>query len=373
MRASPETLNRVAQQLQQVQSQCQELFRAISSVSGNLQSEWHGPGAQRFMSEFQQIQSSWYQATQRMEGMAGLLKQTAASMAEADQKAAGFSVGGSPKGAPELVIGDSKASTSSPTFGGHSSGSGAGGLKLVVNDSGHEGEKLVAMGAEVEMDGSHSGPNLTTVAGEQPAVLVSAQEVKSGGSDSPFAAYESTPADAANLDEAITRNPVPSFGGGPSVAELHQGTASLVERVVPFAQGDYDNCGRTSVAMAVNAITGSNLTDWDIQEGGSLLGELNKFTADSGYQWTDANLNADNWSFIEQSVKDGAPVVVGLNGPEFSPSGHGHIVTIVGIEGDKVFFADPAIGEIRETTRMNMLNAEQYPQGNFIMFPRRMG
>ena len=57
-----------------------------------------------------------------------------------------------------------------------------------------------------------------------------------------------------------------------------------------------------------------------------------------------------------------------LNGPEFSPSGHGHIVTIVKTEGDNVTYADPASGTLKTTTKQAMNMAPQHPDGNFIFY-----
>jgi hypothetical protein len=59
-------------------------------------------------------------------------------------------------------------------------------------------------------------------------------------------------------------------------------------------------------------------------------------------------------------------VIVALNGPEFSPSGRGHIVTITKVLGETVDYADPASGGIRTTSRTAMNQAPQHPDGNFV-------
>lgn len=70
-----------------------------------------------------------------------------------------------------------------------------------------------------------------------------------------------------------------------------------------------------------------------------------------------------------QPPLDNPSLLQAHNGPKFSPSGRGHIVTIVGIEGDRVRFADPAHGKIRETTKDEIHRSPSYPQGCFIFLP----
>jgi predicted double-glycine peptidase len=146
--------------------------------------------------------------------------------------------------------------------------------------------------------------------------------------------------------------------------------------VTPLAQNTGDSCGQTSVAMSINALTGKNLNDNDINNkyGYELLRALKEETADAGYTWKDGGeIKADCWELLEHKVNnEKTPVVVALNGPEFSASGRGHIVTITKIDGDKVTFADPATGTTRTTTKQNMNNAESHPQGNFIFYADRL-
>lgn len=146
--------------------------------------------------------------------------------------------------------------------------------------------------------------------------------------------------------------------------------------VTPLAQNTGDSCGQTSVAMSINALTGKNLNDNDINSkyGYELLRALKDETAEAGYTWKDGGeINSNCWELLEHKVNnEKTPVVVALNGPEFSASGRGHIVTITKIDGDKVTFADPATGTIRTTTKQNMNNAPSHPQGNFIFYADRL-
>lgn len=187
------------------------------------------------------------------------------------------------------------------------------------------------------------------------------------------------------------KKPVPKAGTkSPEVASNHLlnqrgynfdpssfGTArSGSLNVTPLAQNTGDSCGQTSVAMSINALTGKNLNDNDINAkyGYELLRALKEETAEAGYTWKDGGeINSNCWELLEHKVNnEKTPVVVALNGPEFSASGRGHIVTITKIDGDKVTFADPATGTVRTTTKQNMNNAPSHPQGNFIFYADRL-
>lgn len=146
--------------------------------------------------------------------------------------------------------------------------------------------------------------------------------------------------------------------------------------VVPLAQNTGDSCGQTSVAMAINALTGQKLNDNDINAryGYELLNALKSECSSVGYTWKDGGeINQNCWELIDHKVnQEKTPVIVALNGPEFSASGRGHIVTIIKTDGDKVTFADPATGTVRTTTKQNMNSAPSHPQGNFIFFAEKL-
>jgi Peptidase_C39 like family len=146
--------------------------------------------------------------------------------------------------------------------------------------------------------------------------------------------------------------------------------------VKPLAQSNGVSCGQTSVAMCLNSLTGSNLTDMDIDShyGFQLLEALKNESRPAGYDWKDAgNVTANSWSEIDRKVnQEKLPVIVALNGPEFSPSGRGHIVTIVKTEGDTVTYADPAKGILRTTSKQNINNAPSHPDGNFLFMASRV-
>lgn len=165
-------------------------------------------------------------------------------------------------------------------------------------------------------------------------------------------------------------------GMGPAGALAGMATGG-VSNLRPQAQSNSISCGQSSVAMAINSITGQNLTDMDIDKkyGFELLKALNGESQNAGVTWRDGGtITPGSWGLIEQKVnQEQMPVIVALNGPEFSPSGRGHIVTITKIEGDTVYFADPAQGVIRTTTKDKMNTAPSHPDGNFIFYGTKDG
>lgn len=161
----------------------------------------------------------------------------------------------------------------------------------------------------------------------------------------------------------------------PSQISPSQNRSSATTNLKPLPQNNGISCGQTSVAMCVNSLTGKSLIDSDINSkyGFGLLEALNSESKEVGVNWKDGGtIDRNSWALLEQKVnQEGLPAIVGLNGPEFSPSGRGHIVTITKIEGDTVHYADPATGTVKTTTKQAMNNAPSHPDGNFIFYATR--
>ena len=162
----------------------------------------------------------------------------------------------------------------------------------------------------------------------------------------------------------------------PAPAEKPKAKVSGGAKVKPLRQSNGSSCGQTSVAMCVNSLTGKKLTDKDINSkyGFSLLGALNAESRSSGYKWTDGgNFSAKNWPSLEKRLnQEKTPVMIGLNG-QFSPSGRGHIVTLLSVNGDKVTYADPANGQIKTTTKKAIEQAPPHPDGKFFFYASKAG
>lgn len=176
-------------------------------------------------------------------------------------------------------------------------------------------------------------------------------------------------------DSAPVRSPAPL--PAPPAPTPKTGTAPLVKSaggasVKPLRQRNGSSCGQTSVAMGINALTGKRLTDADIHRryGFSLLSALNSECRGSGYRWVDGgDFRRKDWPCLEKRLnQERTPVLIGLNGPSFSPSGRGHIVTLLSIEGEKVRYADPADGKVKITTRRAIEQAPPHPDGKFFFY-----
>lgn len=173
-----------------------------------------------------------------------------------------------------------------------------------------------------------------------------------------------------------TADPKPNRQSSPAEAPpVAKPAVAQGAKVKPLRQSNSVSCGQTSVAMAVNSLTGKSLTDADIarKHGFSLLSALNSESKASGFRWRDGgNFKAKDWATLEKKLnKERTPVIMGLNGPTFSPSGRGHIVTLLSVDGDRVRYADPADGKIKTTTRQVIERSPGHPQGKFFFYAAR--
>lgn len=147
-------------------------------------------------------------------------------------------------------------------------------------------------------------------------------------------------------------------------------------KVLPIAQNLSDSCGATSVAIVVNALRPNQsefarINDIDVKSryGYDLVLALKKELPE--YDWAAPDFNRNQWESIERKIDSGLPVIFSANGLEFSPSGHGHIMVIYGINGDQVHIADPNGGYARTTTKQKIEHSAQhapYPGGNWIIW-----
>lgn len=142
--------------------------------------------------------------------------------------------------------------------------------------------------------------------------------------------------------------------------------------IKPLKQNNAISCGQTSVAMAVNAINDTDaFSDKTINKkyGFNLFEALTSETKNK-ITWRDENFSGANWPQYEKRVKQ-APLIMGLGG-QFSPSGRGHIITVTGIDGDKVTYIDPADGRTKTTTKRTIENAKPHPDGKFVFSGERI-
>jgi flagellar basal-body rod protein FlgC len=143
--------------------------------------------------------------------------------------------------------------------------------------------------------------------------------------------------------------------------------------VKPLIQSNGVSCGPTSVAMCLNSLTGSNLTDQDVDRhyGFQLLKALKQESKPAGYDWRDAgDLGHELIPQIEDALGQGLPVIIAVNGAPFSPSGRGTIITIVKSDHEDVTYVDTRTGEFAQTTWTVLYRADGHPDGQFVFLPR---
>ena len=146
----------------------------------------------------------------------------------------------------------------------------------------------------------------------------------------------------------------------------------IVVKVKPQYQHSGDSCGRTACAMAIVALTGKPFTDesFGAKYGPALLLGLQRECP--GWEWWDqGDVGPDQWDDLEACLRAGGVAVAAGNGPHFSKSGRGHIVTIVNMSGSTITFADPAIGAFRSVTKEQWETAARHPQGNFLFLCKK--
>jgi lysozyme len=143
--------------------------------------------------------------------------------------------------------------------------------------------------------------------------------------------------------------------------------ASIQGQVRPIAQQTSKSCGLACVAMAINLLGGKHVDDLWVQDhyGYGLLPALNENSG--GKKWVDVgNFTASMWPAIRENLLEGCPTIIGLNGPEFSPSGYGHILLIVSVEGNNVGLADPNGGKFRQVSKSLVENCPAHTDGKFV-------
>lgn len=163
-----------------------------------------------------------------------------------------------------------------------------------------------------------------------------------------------------------TRPPAPPPPPGPPA-----GTAkvSCQGNITLQAQHYSDSCGQCCAAMLITDLSSpaKSVDDYWVRAryGFNLLGALNTNTG--GNHWIDAgNFSSSMWDSIYNSIKNGKAVMIGLNGPAFSPSGYGHILLIVAIDGNNVVLADPNGGHWRTESKQTIENCPPHSEGKFV-------
>lgn len=152
------------------------------------------------------------------------------------------------------------------------------------------------------------------------------------------------------------------------------GDVDNASRVVPQYQSTPRSCGAASVAMCISALGAQKVDDqWVLHHYGySLLPALQSNCP--GWEWRDAgNFTPAMWPAIRDCLTSGGLAIIGLNGPEFSPSGYGHIMVICGLSATEVILADPARGAFRTVSRQLVEQCPPHTDGKFVFLSTPRG
>lgn len=171
--------------------------------------------------------------------------------------------------------------------------------------------------------------------------------------------------------------PQPSVSFEELLISIRQAERSQGDLTVEgIAQSNEVSSGQSCVAMAINYLTGSRLIDDDIngRYGFALLEALNSECRRAGYSWRDAgDFQASSWALIEAKLqREQTPVILALNGPDFSPNERGVIILLIGISGDRVSYIHPVDGMRHTATRAQIEAATPFPDGKFIFVAERL-
>lgn len=161
-----------------------------------------------------------------------------------------------------------------------------------------------------------------------------------------------------------TRPPAPAR---PPTPPTGTGKVSVQASIKIQKQHKSKSCGQTCVAMVVTAFGGKVVDDYwvDVNYGFGLLNCLNNNTGD--LNWGDVgDFKPAMWDMIHSNLAKGWPTILFLNGPEFSPSGYGHIVLLVSIDGNNVGLADPNGGIWRTVTKSLIETCPSHTEGKAV-------
>ena len=146
--------------------------------------------------------------------------------------------------------------------------------------------------------------------------------------------------------------------------------------VRPQSQLTSDGCGKTSVAMVIETVTGRTTTEQGISDkyGFGLLDALNGETRSTGVRWQGTALNR---SKMLEALRNRLPIVVGAGpgpkpppNPPFTPGGDRHMFVINGYDPNtnSFIYTDPNGGVCGRVTWEDLRAAAPFPDVGTFMF-----
>jgi spore coat assembly protein SafA len=135
-------------------------------------------------------------------------------------------------------------------------------------------------------------------------------------------------------------------------------------------------CGITSATMAINGLTGKNMTPDQFynQHGFYLTGGMQaaglKVTDMSDLHTGNMNTQDKAWDVFKNATSSGKVVMFAANGQPFTSGSYGHIMLATATSSAngerKLTFNDPATGTSRTVDFSTLWNAREHTEGNFV-------
>ena len=135
-------------------------------------------------------------------------------------------------------------------------------------------------------------------------------------------------------------------------------------------------CGITSATMAINGLTGKNMTPDQFynQHGFYLTGGMQaaglKVTDMSDLHTGNMNTQDKAWDVFKNATSSGKVVMFAANGQPFTNGSYGHIMLATATSSAngerKLTFNDPATGTSRTVDFSTLWNAREHTEGNFV-------
>ncbi len=174
---------------------------------------------------------------------------------------------------------------------------------------------------------------------------------------------------------AMQKGGIPASAGGDASAST--------SKIPTLRQGDAASsrvrsvgCGITSATMAINGLTGKNMTPDQFygKYGFGLNGgmEANGLKVTNMSDLHSGNMSTENkaWDVFKNATSSGKVVMFAANGQPFTKGSYGHIMLATGtstVNGQRmVTFNDPATGTSRTVPFDKLWNAPPHKEGNFV-------
>lgn len=168
----------------------------------------------------------------------------------------------------------------------------------------------------------------------------------------------------------------PAAGSDTSSGGSTNGIPTLRQGDAASAKVRSVGCGITSATMAINGLTGKNMTpdQFYTKHGFYLTGGMQaaglKVTEMSDLHSGNMNTQDKAWDVFKNATSSGKVVMFAANGQPFTNGSYGHIMLATATSSAngerKLTFNDPATGTSRTVDFNTLWNARSHTEGNFV-------